>query len=255
MLDQMRALCDTVFIGLMEGLDPKAKCFVEQPGYVRHLDLVAELYPDAHVVHIIRDGRDVVRSLLAQGWGPSEARDAALEWCSAIESARASAPNLLRYHEVVYEQMLADPATHVRELYTTLGLGTSDTELRPRSPRSGSRTTRIRRRPAWGPRSGGRAGPQRPRRRRRSRRRLLAELGYPPSDGSGKRASARPAVRPAGGGPRGLVQKLRSRRAAEAVEDLELLQEVVDGFLSAAAPTEARHEHAHGHRQRAHRRR
>jgi hypothetical protein len=236
MLDQMRALCDTVFVGLMDGLDPKAKRFVERtPDHVRHLDLVAELYPDAHVVHIIRDGRDVVRSLLAQGWGPSEARDAALEWRSAIESARASAPGLPRYHEVVYEQMLADPATHVRELYTTLGLGTSDTELEtafaevgitynadPSSSGVGVEKWRTELDPNVLAVVDEAAGD------------LLTELGYPPSDGAATRGSTKSTGRPAGGA-RGLVQKLRSRKAAEPVEDLELLQEVVDRFLTAAA--------------------
>ena len=258
MLDQMRALCDTVFVGLMDGLDPKAKRFVERtPDHVRDLDLVAELYPDAHVVHIIRDGRDVVRSLLAQGWGPSEARDAALEWRSAIESARASAPNLLRYHEVVYEQMLAEPATHVRDLYTTLGLRTSDAELEtafaevgitynadPASSGVGAEKWRTELDPHVLAVVDEAAGD------------LLAELGYPPSDGAGQR------VERDAGGSAGRRRRARPRPEAAFAQGRRTRR----GPRAAAGDhrqvpvrrddrPEARHEHAHGHRQRPHRRR
>jgi hypothetical protein len=237
MLDQMRALCDAVFAGIMDGLDPKAKRFVERtPDHVRDLDLVGELYPDAHVVHIIRDGRDVVRSLLTQSWGPSDAVDAALEWRSAIEAARASAPALPHYHEVIYEEMFADPATHVRELYATLGLPTSDADLEsafaeveisynadPTSSIAVAKwTTELD--PAVLAVVDGAVGD------------LLAELGYPPS-------STRPATRPATREPtshtsesfaRKAVGRLRARKQAPDV-DLETKQAVVDAFLSAAA--------------------
>jgi hypothetical protein len=130
MVDRMRDLCDEVFLGLITGLDPAAKRIVERtPDHVRDLDLIGEIYPDAHVVHIIRDGRDVVRSLMGQEWGPSSARDAVLEWRSAIDSARNNAPSIANYHEVFYEDLLRDPLPRIIDLYTTLGLGTSESEL------------------------------------------------------------------------------------------------------------------------------
>ena len=131
-LDAIRHVCDVVFIGLMRGLAPDAQRIVERtPEHVRHLDLIGEVYPDAHVVHIIRDGRDVVRSLLSHEWGPSDARQAAAEWRDAIEAARAAAPRLSRYREVVYEEMLADPSSHIVELFTSLGLSVDAKDLEP----------------------------------------------------------------------------------------------------------------------------
>ncbi len=241
MLDQMRALTDTVFVGLMDGLAPHAKRFVERtPDHVRNLDLVAEIYPDAYVVHIIRDGRDVVRSLLTQRWGPDEAREAALEWRSAIEAARASAPKLQRYHEVIYEQMLADPATRVRELYAALGLGTSDAELEPAFAEVGITYNAD-------PTSSGvgaakwttELDPQVLSVVEATVGDLLAELGYPAS-------SMSRSARPSSPGRRALVKeavsRLRERKKAPSVDlavdlavDLDKTQEIVDTFISAAA--------------------
>src|SRR5439155_14596986 len=38
------------------------------PGYVRELPLIADLFPEARFVHLIRDGRDVVLSLREMAW-------------------------------------------------------------------------------------------------------------------------------------------------------------------------------------------
>lgn len=85
------------------------------PGYVRELPLLAELFPEARFVHIIRDGRDVVLSLMEMDWARSQAPDGigtmAAFWKRNIESAfqarRALGPG--RYHEVRYEQLVSDP--------------------------------------------------------------------------------------------------------------------------------------------------
>jgi hypothetical protein len=127
MLDALRDLCDQVFLGLREALGPGAERIVERtPDHVRCLDLIGDVYPDAWVVHIVRDGRDVVRSLLAQEWGPARAEEAAEEWRSAVEAARRAAPGLARYREVRYEDLLADPARHVGDLLAWLGLEAPD---------------------------------------------------------------------------------------------------------------------------------
>jgi hypothetical protein len=131
-LDAARDLCDVVFDGLIRALRPGAERIVERtPEHVCHLDLIGQIYPDAHVVHIIRDGRDVVRSLLSHEWGPSDARNAAIEWRTAIESARAAAPTLAHYHEVSYERMLAEPRERIVELFHAIGLSAEEHELEP----------------------------------------------------------------------------------------------------------------------------
>ncbi|MGZ6801709.1 MAG: sulfotransferase family protein [Nocardioidaceae bacterium] len=96
-----RAFCDAALGGYVQRVQPEAERVVERsPTHVWHLGLIADVYPDAYVVHIVRDGRDVVRSQVAQDWGPSTVQDAAAAGASALRRARAAAPRLERYLEV-----------------------------------------------------------------------------------------------------------------------------------------------------------
>jgi hypothetical protein len=123
-----RAFCDTAFAGVADRLHPGARRVVERsPNHVEHLALIGEVYPDAWFVHIVRDGRDVARSLVSQRWGPRTVEDAADLWARSIRSARAAAPGLARYREVRYEDLLVDAGSGLAELFAFLGLdGSAD---------------------------------------------------------------------------------------------------------------------------------
>ncbi|MGH2760721.1 MAG: sulfotransferase family protein [Actinomycetota bacterium] len=123
MLDNLRDFADAVFEGLRGGIDAGADRIVERtPDQVRHLDLLGDIYPDGRILHIVRDGRDVARSLRSQPWGPSSITEAAEEWASAVESAHAVAPRLQHYIELRYEQLLADPRAGIEQVFSWLGL-------------------------------------------------------------------------------------------------------------------------------------
>jgi hypothetical protein len=125
-----RTLCDEVmspFIGPTPS--PRARLLERSPWHVYHLDLIGALFPDAYVVHVIRDGRSVTRSLLAQTWGPETMDAAAREWAGAIRAARLAAPQLAAYREVRYEELLGDPREGIRSLYEWLGLDAADDHL------------------------------------------------------------------------------------------------------------------------------
>jgi sulfotransferase family protein len=125
-LAAMRRFCDAIFVNNLEILDGRADRLVERsPQHAHQLDLIAAVYPDASVVHIIRDGRDVVRSILNQRFGPEDAHDAAVEWRASIDDARRSAGEVERYAEVRYEALLRDPAGEIGTLYEALGLRSS----------------------------------------------------------------------------------------------------------------------------------
>jgi hypothetical protein len=130
-LDAARDLCDRVFLGLGRALDPGARLIVERtPLHVAHLALIGAVYPDAAFVHIVRDGRDVARSLRSQPWGPATIEEAAAEWRDAVRAARTDGPTLSRYREVRYEDLLADPAGQASGLFEWLGLGVDDDVLK-----------------------------------------------------------------------------------------------------------------------------
>lgn len=124
LLAVLRDLCDRAFSPHLQNR-PDAELLVERtPWHVYHLDLITAVYPDARIVHIIRDGRDVARSMMAQPWGPTKPTDiraAAEEWRDATTGARETASSD-RFFEVRYEQLLTDPRTVLTELYRWLGL-------------------------------------------------------------------------------------------------------------------------------------
>lgn len=128
MAGSLRELCDRVFLPFLEAAPGRTRVAERTPEHVTCLDVIGEIYPDAHVVHIVRDGRDVARSLLGQGWrsAPGSMEEAAAEWRDCVEAGEAAGRTLERYRTVRYEAMLADPPTHVTELFAWLGLDASD---------------------------------------------------------------------------------------------------------------------------------
>lgn len=123
----IRELCDAVFAPFRAGDDGWVS--ERTPLHVYHLDLVHEIYPDAKIVQIVRDGRDVSRSLVAQDWGPTTHEAAAMEWRDAVRAARQAALSPEVYREVHYEAVLADPAGAAAELFDWLGVAASQGEF------------------------------------------------------------------------------------------------------------------------------
>jgi LPS sulfotransferase NodH len=123
-LDAARDLFDRVFLDHLGRADGEVRYLVERtPWHAQHLPLIADVYPDARVVHIVRDGRAVARSLLSADWGPDTMAEAAAEWRATVEGGRAGAQAYGdRYHEIVYEQLLADPQAGIADLFAWLGV-------------------------------------------------------------------------------------------------------------------------------------
>jgi len=121
LVEATRRFCDEVFGELAALLDPKASRILERtPWHAKHLDLIARIYPDARILHIIRDGRTVTRSLLAQPWGPATMDEAAAEWASTVEAARSA--QVPHYLEVRYEKLRADPIEGIGQVFAWLDL-------------------------------------------------------------------------------------------------------------------------------------
>jgi hypothetical protein len=127
-LDAMRQMLDEVFADNIERLGRDARYLLERtPWHVSHLPLIADVYPDARAIHIVRDGRAVGRSLVSMSWGPDTIEGAAAEWRDAIEAAQAGAGAMGdRFLELRYERLLEDPRAHTAELFEWLGLELGD---------------------------------------------------------------------------------------------------------------------------------
>ena len=125
--DALREFCDRVFLPFLDAAPGTERLVERTPQHVTSLELIGEIYPDAHVVHIVRDGRDVARSLLSHDWpdAPRTIEAAAEEWRSYVDAGDQAGARLRAYRVVRYEEMLADPKRIVSELYTWLGLETT----------------------------------------------------------------------------------------------------------------------------------
>lgn len=93
------------------------------PGYVRHLPLIRDLYPEAVVLNMVRDGRDVAVSFLEMPFGPTTVMDAAAWWTADVCVGRRLGPELFgdRYMEVRYEELVSRPEALLEEICDLLG--------------------------------------------------------------------------------------------------------------------------------------
>jgi len=94
----------------------------KSPRYAMKLEFIMQLFPDAQVVHVIRDGRDVAVSHRKK-FGYWSCVKSSVKWPRYIANARAAGRGLpdSQYHELRYEELIADQDATVRRLMDFLG--------------------------------------------------------------------------------------------------------------------------------------
>lgn len=121
-ISAMRGYCDGIFGDAIARHAPDASWFVEKtPGHTDRLALMAATHPDAWYVHLVRDGRDVSRSLLQAPWGHIEGGEAAASWAWGVRSVLDNSWRFERFRQVRYEDVLADPVGEVGQLLRWMG--------------------------------------------------------------------------------------------------------------------------------------
>ncbi len=79
------------------------------PPYVLSLQQIQTLLPEAHFIHIIRDGRDAALSLQNLWWGPGHDPEAqAARWLWRIREGRQQGQYCAHYLEVRYEELITN---------------------------------------------------------------------------------------------------------------------------------------------------
>jgi hypothetical protein len=92
------------------------------PIYLLHMRAIAGLLPEAHFIHVIRDGRDVALSIGDLWFGPRSIDDTAHWWRARVEEGWCQAAGLAHYVEVRYEDLIVDPEGVLRRLCRFLDL-------------------------------------------------------------------------------------------------------------------------------------
>ncbi len=94
------------------------------PSYGLHLAAIQDLMPEAHFVHILRDGRDVAISVRPLWFSPGPSfEDAARDWADRIRRTRSEAARCRKYLEVRYEDLVSAPEAVLRRVCDFLELG------------------------------------------------------------------------------------------------------------------------------------
>lgn len=119
----LRRYCDELFATAIARQAPGASWFVEKtPGHAVRLPLMAMTHPDAWYINLIRDGRDVTRSVLRAPWGHDHAGGAAADWKRAVTDVLQNAWRMERFREIRYEDLLVDPVGGATDLLNWMGL-------------------------------------------------------------------------------------------------------------------------------------
>jgi len=107
------------------------KVIVEKtPTHLWRAHEIAHFFPRSKFIHVLRDGRDTVVSLLeahnswGRNWAPGTLTEAATLWAKAVELADKMARQLPheRWLTMRYEDLLGDPESGIIRMYSFAGL-------------------------------------------------------------------------------------------------------------------------------------
>lgn len=117
----LTAVLDAVFryFAAQEG---KSRWCEKTPQHVQHLDVLAQMFPDARFVHVVRDGRDCAASFHRRWRRAPELT--MYRWKRVVREARRQSVRLgpSRYLELRYEALTAEPELWLRRVCAFAGL-------------------------------------------------------------------------------------------------------------------------------------
>jgi hypothetical protein len=116
--------CEALFESLMRfcaHAHGRTRFGEKTPDHARRADVLCSLFPDCALVHLVRDPRDVVASLLRMPWGDRSVLANTRQWVECERGALAvrERPNYVR---VVFEDLVANPEVELGRLCEFVGL-------------------------------------------------------------------------------------------------------------------------------------
>lgn len=124
----------TVFNFLITALAEKKQkqLFCEKtPQHLLNLDEILELYPNAKIIHIVRDGRDVVNSLLKMPWRPDGLLNNSRFWKFYIRLGKKYEKKLEKhkFKTIRFEDLLGNPEATIKGVCDFLEIHYEETML------------------------------------------------------------------------------------------------------------------------------
>ena len=127
--DAFRWAVEQPFIAYMRR-DGKQWWADKTPPNIDHVDLLAEVFPGARFVELVRDGRDVALSMITMPWGDNNVWTTGVRWAHCIregERQRAARPDDVLL--VRYEDLVGEPAAQLQRVSEFLGIAYDDDML------------------------------------------------------------------------------------------------------------------------------
>ncbi|HEY5011752.1 MAG TPA: sulfotransferase [Acidimicrobiia bacterium] len=123
----VEAVFDSYFLD--HGGDEHKTMLEKTPGHLVYARQILRRFPEARIVEVLRDGRDVCVSMqmqaLTMSWPPKTRRDQIAAWVSAVRRGlelRSDPEFADRVHLVRYEELKAAPEDEIARLFEFSGL-------------------------------------------------------------------------------------------------------------------------------------
>jgi len=135
--DTLDRLADDYLAVLTAGASQAARCIDKMPSNFLVLGFVAQLFPNARVIHLQRDPLDVAVSCFVQRFGPTNSFSRS--WDGIVAYTRAHRQLMghwrrvlpLRVFDISYEELIEDPEDGIRRVLGFLDLPWDDACLHP----------------------------------------------------------------------------------------------------------------------------
>lgn len=103
----------------------KSRIGEKDPKNLEYLSEIKKAFPEAHIIHLIRDPRDVVVSRQKANWSKNRSFFAHVFACrEQLKICRSKGIKLFkeRYHEIFYENLIAEPEGTLKKLCDRIGV-------------------------------------------------------------------------------------------------------------------------------------
>jgi hypothetical protein len=135
--EELRGLWRRTMSPVIEAKSSATILLEKTPLHARHMNAILDVFPEGRFIHIIRDSRAVVASMLAASrvnfgkhWAPASAFNACRMWKSTVLLANRAGDSLPagRYMRLHYEQLYASPVEEILRVFKFIGLDLSTDE-------------------------------------------------------------------------------------------------------------------------------
>lgn len=114
------------------------------PYYVLHLPIILEMFPNAQIIHIIRDGRDCAFSMFGRKYDFNvyNVYFAAKYWQKFVEAGQAAGQNIGEdaYQEIRYEHLLMDQIETLKKICAFISEEYTDSLIHFKKPAQAMKT-------------------------------------------------------------------------------------------------------------------